>query len=195
MRYLKLFDDFNFKSIQNIKDLSDKLKEYKIPVDSWGKGSAKTIDHLWDELESKECVVKEEGGRLIRCVEFVGVNIFYKDKSGNIYHLKEDRQEFKDGRVRRRETSSMSEKTKPGENPVEAAMRGLQEELNVKVTAGQLINKKDFSKSEVSNSYPGLESKYVGFKFDCFLNDDQYKENGYIEIQKDKSTYFIWKKK
>ena len=43
-----------------------------------------------------------------------------------------------------------------------------------------------------SNSYPGLHTIYRENSFTCVLTDDQYNEDGYVENQKDKSTYFKW---
>jgi hypothetical protein len=195
MRYLKIFEHFNRSEINTIEDLSLKLKEYGIPYDSWGKGHAKTVGHLLDELKNEECSVIDEQGYLVRYIEFVGIKIFYKDKNGNKYYLKEDRQIFKDGRERRRiMQSSVSEKMKFGEDAEISAVRGIEEELGIKIDQAQLIKKNNLSYDGGSQSYPGLKSKYKGHVFICNLRHDQYNPIGYIERQKDKSTYFIWEK-
>jgi len=197
MKYIKIFEDFNLDEITGLSELTNKLKEYKIPVDYWGTGNAKTIEHLLDELKNDECSILDEGGYLVRYIEFVGIKVLYKDKEGNVFRLREDRQVFKDGRERRRPdmTASVAEKMKFGEDPLRSAIRGIEEELDIKVTTDQLRKLRDLSYDGGSQSYPGLKTKYKGHQFTCFLNDKQYKPNGYIEVQKDKSTYFVWHKR
>jgi len=196
MKYLKLYEDFNLSDIPDMSELINKLKEYKLPIEQWGTGESKTIEHLWNELTTKECSIVDEGGYLVRYVEFVGVDVFYKDKKGDIYILQEDRQEFKDGRVRKRDMiSSVSEKMKSGEDPLESALRGVEEEIGISLSSSDLTPLRNISKNAGSQSYPGLTSKYNGYKFTCFINDEQFKPDGYVEVQKDKSTFFKWQKK
>lgn len=194
MSRIKLFEYFNADEIKNISDLVSKLKEYKIPYETWGKGYAKTTNHLLDEILTHECTIIDQQGYLIRYIEFVGINVFY-EKNGTKYHLKEEKQIFRDGRERRRKMqSSVSEKMKFGEDSGSSAIRGVSEELGVNINPDQLGNKRDVGHDSNSQSYPGLKSKYKGHIFECTLRDDQYKREGYIERQKDKSTYFIWEK-
>lgn len=195
MRYLKIFEYFNLQEIKDIKTLTSKLKEYKVPIDYWGTGHAKTVEHLLDELLNDECHIKDEGGYLVRYIEFVGIRIFYKDKDGNLFYLKEDRQEFKDGRTRRRTMpSSVSEKMKFGEDPSVSSIRGIEEELGIKVTQNQLMKQRDLDYDGGSQSYPGLKTRYKGHQYTCYLRDNQYNPKGYVEVQKDKSTFFVWVK-
>lgn len=196
MKYIKIFEDFNPNSINTVEELKNKLKEYSVPIEEWGTGEAKNVEHLLDEIRGEECNVEDRGGYLIRSIEFVGVRIYHKDKDNVTWVLKEDKQEFKDGRVRRRNMpSSVSEKMKFGEDPLISSIRGIKEELGVAVEGHQLIKMKDLSYNGGSQSYPGLRTKYKGYQFTCLFNNDQFDENGYIEVQKDKSTFFKWFKK
>jgi len=196
MKHIKVFEDFDSSNINDIVELTNKLKEYKVPVDYWGTGNAKTVEHLLDELKNEECEIVDEGGYLVRYIEFVGVKMYYKDKNGDIYVLKEDRQVFKDGRTRRRDmVASVAEKMKFGEDPLKSAIRGVREELDIKLSNTQLKKMRDLNYDGGSQSYPGLKTKYKGHQFTCFLNDKQYKPNGYVEVQKDKSTFFVWHKR
>jgi hypothetical protein len=196
MKYIKIFEDFNPNLINTVEELTNKLKEYSIPVEEWGTGEAKNVEHLLDEIRGEECNVEDRGGYLIRSIEFVGVRIYHKDKDNVTWVLKEDKQEFKDGRVRRRNMpSSVSEKMKFGEDPLISAIRGIKEELGINVEGHQLIKMRDLFYNGGSQSYPGLRTRYKGHQFTCFFNDDQFDENGYIEVQKDKSTFFKWFKK
>jgi hypothetical protein len=195
MRHIRIYEDFNSSEINTIDDLFKKLDEYDISYDSWGKGEAKKIENLFDEVKEKECHIKDEGGKLVRYIEFVGVRIFYTDKNGVRYSLKEDRQVFKDGRARKRTMqASVSEKMKSGEDPQRSAIRGVEEELGFRIKSDQLLKQKELSYDGGSQSYPGLNSRYRGHVFNCNLTQHQYKQEGYVERQKDKSTYFIWVK-
>ena len=196
MKYIKIFEDFNPNLINTVEELTNKLKEYSVPVEEWGTGEAKNVEHLLDEIRGEECNLEDKGGYLIRSIEFVGVRIYHKDKDNVTWVLKEDKQEFKDGRVRRRNMpSSVSEKMKFGEDSLISAIRGIKEELGINVEGHQLIKMRDLFYNGGSQSYPGLRTRYKGHQFTCFFNDDQFDENGYIEVQKDKSTFFKWVKK
>ena len=196
MKYIKIFEDFNPNLINTVEELTNKLKEYSVPVEEWGTGEAKNVEHLLDEIRAEECGIEDKGGFLIRSIEFVGVRIYHKDKDNVTWVLKEDKQEFKDGRVRRRNMpSSVSEKMKFGEDPLISAIRGIKEELGVGVEGHQLIKMRDLFYNSGSQSYPGLRTRYKGHQFTCLLDTDQFDMNGYIEVQKDKSTFFKWFKK
>jgi hypothetical protein len=191
MRYIRLFEEFNYKLI----DLVNLLKKYNVPVDLWGTGKSKTINHLLKEIENKECSIVEENNTVRRYIEFVGVKVYFTNDDGDRWVLVEERQEFNDGRIRRRNMpNSVSEKMIFGEDPLNAAIRGIKEELGVKVEEQQLSKYKDLHYDGGSVSYPGLDTKYKGHKFICQLKQEQFDENGYIEVQKDKKTFFVWKK-
>ena len=187
---IKLFEEFN-SDLENLKEL---LNGYNIPIELWGTGKSKTINNLLDELDNDECSLEEKDNKLTRYIEFVGIKIYYT-KDDERFILKEDRQEFNDGRIRRRDMpSSVSEKMVFGEDPIVASIRGIREELGVKIEAHQLTKRSNLNYNGGSLSYPGLDTKYKGHKFICNLIDDQFNPSGYVEIQKDKKTFFIWEK-
>lgn len=191
MNWIKLFEEFN----TDLVELINLLKRYNIPCDIWGTGKSKTIQHLLDEIQGEECSVIEEDGSLTRYIEFVGIKIFYTDEEGNRWFLKEDRQEFNDGRTRRRNIpSSVSEKMKFGEDPLISAIRGIKEELGVKIEGHQLSKRRDLHYDGGSVSYPGLDTKYKGHRFLCEFKIEDFNSNGYIEVQRDKKTFFNWVK-
>lgn len=168
------------------------LNKYNIPLKEWSKGSAKSVDNLIMEIENEETTLKEEGENLFRYIEFVGINIFYNDGNTN-WKLVEKKQIFNDGRVRvRNNISSVSEKMKKGENPKLAAIRGIEEELSIKVDPSQIIFIENKQEEDKSKSYPGLTTKYNGYYFNCNLNSKQFKKEGYLEEQYDKKTFFNW---
>lgn len=191
MKWIKLFEEFDS---HNLTDLKNYLSKFSIPIDTWGTGKSKTVEHLLDELMGDECHLTEQDDTLIRSIEFVGVKIFYRNQNSN-WQLKEDRQEFNDGRIRRRNMpSSVSEKMKFGEVPEIAAVRGIKEELGIEISKNQLTKRKDLFYDGGSLSYPGLKTKYKGHQFVCNLEEHQFNPEGYVEVQKDKKTFFVWHK-
>ena len=112
--FINYLEKFN-KEIKNINESNlildddylnflDYLKEFNIPIDTYGTGKFKTVGHLFNEIKEGETVLTEKDGKLTRKVYFVGARIIFKDKdSGKWLHLYEEKQVFKDGRVRRRD--------------------------------------------------------------------------------------------
>ena len=80
---------------------------------------------------------------------------------------------------------------KPNENPREAMLRGVKEELGIDGEIN-LTETEVGEKLIISPSYPGLQSQYVTYKFEAILNVKQFNPDGYIEEQSDKTTYFTW---
>jgi len=191
MKRIKLYEEFN----DVLVELINLLKKYDVPIEHWGTGKSKTIEHLLAEIEEKECSLVENKKNIVRYIEFVGIKIYYTDENDQRWVLKEDRQEFNDGRIRRRSIpNSVSEKMKSGEDPLISAIRGIREELGVKIEAHQLSKYSDLHYDGGSVSYPGLDTKYKGHRFVCQFNKDQFDLSGYIEVQRDKKTFFVWKK-
>jgi hypothetical protein len=173
------------------EELGKYLSSHNIPVDTWGKGSAKTLDHLLKEINGGETVLIERDGKVLRKVSVASITVTYQDKV-----LYEDRQEFNDRRVRSRPQlkGSVSEKFLPSEKPEAVAKRALQEELGITGDV-KLVKGKEEEDVEESHSYPGLVMIMHTYRFSAELNDKQYSPNGYVEVQKDKKTYFAWKNK
>jgi hypothetical protein len=191
MKHLILFENYPQNPL-DLKSLEEYLLRFGIPLEKWGKGYAKTLSHLLKEIESGECTISEEGGNLSREIEFAMCEMFYHDGK-NLFKLIEEKQVFNDGRTRIRDKeSSVSEKMMIGEDPLESLIRGVKEELGIILDESQIEEEGDVKKTESSQSFPGLITKYSGHNFTCFLNQDQYNPNGYVEVQKDKRTYFIW---
>ncbi len=183
----------DIKNKNSVESLSEQLESAGIDTSEWGTGQAKTLAHLAKEIEDKETVlIVDEDGELLRKVTVVGADVYHLSPDGKKYHLKEEKQVFNDGRERSRDlVQAVSEKIKEDEEPREAMIRGIQEELGV---TGQILPEYIKTKQRVlsSPSYPGLKSKYVVHEFRVMLNDEQFNPSGYIETQDDKSTYFIW---
>ena len=197
MKWIKLFEDFHINENIIIPgeyiDFVQMLKDHDINTELYGTGTFKTIGHLYHEIEEGETELTDEGGQLVRRVQFVGARILHK-KDGKWWRLYEEKQIFKDGRERRRANMpySAAEKFKSGEDPKEVIVRGMKEELNLDITKDQFAF---YNKKEIENNddYPGIKSFHIGYEFLVVLNDDQFLERGYIERQADKDVYFTWR--
>ena len=199
INYLEKFSKEKYIKESNVRidteylDFLDYLKSFNVPVEIYGTDKYKTVGHLFNEVKEGETVLTEEGDKLIRKVYFVGARIIIK-KDNDWLHLYEEKQVFKDGRVRRRNLPfSMAEKFKLGEEPKNVLVRGMKEELDLTITKDQF---NFFNKVELEDNadYPGITSYHTGYEFLVVLKDDQFSESGYIEKQSDKDVYFKWRK-
>lgn len=183
-----------FERKENKIDLLEKrLKDAGINIELWGKGTAKTLDYLEKEIEAGETeLIFGKNGELLRKVVVTGADVLYTSPEGKKYRLREDKQVFKDGRERHRDLGrAVSEKMKSNEDPEQAIVRGIQEELGITgpikaVATGTEIENID------SPSYPGLSSQYTTHEFEVNLSKEQFKLDGYVEVQAGLTTYFVW---
>jgi hypothetical protein len=172
--------------------LEQRLKNAGINISKWGTGQTKTLEHFQKEIEKGESILATDTkGKLLRKVMVVSADVHHISADSRKFVLKEDKQVFKDGRVRRRNLMSVSEKMKPAENSKEAMIRGIQEELGI--DSKIILEEKEIEKQTIeSPSYPGLLSQYINHKFKVSLNDKQFNKNGYIENDGGIITYFTW---
>jgi len=182
----------------NKTEILELLRKHKIDLSKWGVSEAKTLKHLVKEIVSGESqIISQKDGTLLRCTTGASVLVYYAD-GNRILKLKEEKQVFKGGRERVRTLdtplgySSVGEKMKIGEQPIEAARRAISEELCIKDDVS-LVHKINFVKGPTpSTSYPGLMTKHVLDIYELFLPTHLYKPEGYMEEQEDKTNYFIW---
>ncbi len=174
--------------------LIHKLKSSGIPLEQWGRGKAKTIDHLLEEINSEETkLLPGQGRSLLRTVQVASITVTYDDGT-KVWILHEEKQVFKDGRERHRNMhSSLGEKMTFAEEPIDAARRALREELQITeeipLQQGGLLVRGP----EESSSYPGLATLYRFWDYLVQLPAHLFKPEGYTEVQEDKTTYFVWK--
>ncbi len=143
------------ENIQSLAQLKDWLSSRGIDISQWGRGKAKRLECLWSEIANEEVSIQDQP--TIRIVPVVQVIIRRGQKI-----LIEAKQEFNDKRIRSRNRPP-SEKIRQGESYIEAAIRCLQEELdlerqNIKVipsTYHQTQQERD------ALSYPGLYTRYI----------------------------------
>jgi hypothetical protein len=180
------------RSDPGLIQLSKYLVQHGIQVDRWGQGSAKTVEHLEEEILSGESRLVSEKGTLYREIEFVMSDVLYSSGDA-VWRLVESKQVFQDGRVRvRQKDSSVSEKMKPGEDPVLGLIRGIEEELGFRPDPEQIERLGILEEEQESKSFPGLRTRYRGHRFQCYLTDLQWNPAGYQERQPDKTTWFSW---
>ncbi len=169
------------------------LKQHGVDVNEWGKGMAKTFDHLFNELIKGECDLKVENDKIVRYVRALSIRVYYKDE-----RLIEEYQKMKDGRFRRRILDcSVAEKlTKYDKDLDEAVGRALEEELSIKNITNEQVTKGEeltrFVKS--SEDFPGMAMSLNLYRYDVHLKYEQYHPYGYVENQEDKQIHFNWVK-
>lgn len=157
-----------------------------LDLTQFGRGQAKTFQELEAEIAAGESEIFWEGDRPVRVVQIVSVQVL----SPQGETLMEDRQEFADGRVRRRGLEGVSEKLQPGETALNGARRALAEELGIqKAVAIESLDQTVEEKE--SPSYPGLQSRYHKHRFRVMLPLSLY-QAFYIEEQSSKKTFFAW---
>jgi hypothetical protein len=170
------------------------LQQYGIQLDCFGQKNAKSLDHLLTEIGDGETILAEQDGRLVRKVSVLGVDVF-ANINDSAQHLIEDRQVFVDGRVRRRQMpTSISEKLHQSEDVYDAVARALEEEIGVRKFTLLTTTPKTRVEVEDSPSYPGILSEYTKYEVEILLDSSEYCSDGYREVQKDKTTHFVWEK-
>ncbi len=173
-----------------MEELKALLLKHGINLSDFGKGKAKTLEHLLTEVQDGEAQLIERDGELIRHLEVLNIDVI--SEVGGIRWLVEDRQEFADGRRRKRDLpASVSEKLHAGEEPLNAVTRALKEELGIsKFKISSPFSRK--VESLESPSFPGLMSEYVLHKVDVLIDPTEHKPT-YEERQADKTTFFVWR--
>ena len=187
----------------NESDLISILKNYDVDISGWGQGRAKTIGHLVSEIRDGDAVLLNNDGILTRKLHIARAAIFYEHEEINqgrytktIYFLVEDRQVFKDGRIRYRakiSDTSVAEKMMPTEDSLKAILRGIEEELSLSIKNFQLIEGPRVKERKAKScSYPNLKSHHVLNDYVLRMLPCGYNPYGYLEEQDDKTTYFVW---
>lgn len=160
----------------------------RLPINKYGQGQAKTVEHLLEEINSGEAQIVWESGKPIRQISIVCIEVASEDGERQLF---EEKQVFSDGRVRQREIWGLSEKLKPNEDPHEGAIRAMKEELGIENCSIQFDSTEKEEKE--SPSYPGLVTRYLKTNFLARVWNEDFNPEGYVEEQADKSTYFVWR--
>eukprot|EP00966_Prymnesium_polylepis_P122011 2820441-Prymnesium_polylepis.1 len=102
------------------------LEQHLVKTGAWGQEGAKPVGKLLNELEQRESILAVAEGRVLRCLSVAKVRVQRPDSDQQLIEAK---QVLPDGSERIRNTP-LSEKMLAGEAPVEAAIRGVREELH-----------------------------------------------------------------
>jgi hypothetical protein len=168
------------------KDLRLYFEMLGLSLEDWGKGEAKTIEHLAEELHRGECRING----VFREIHTVVAEVICGDEK-----LREVCQAFKDGRIRERRLAwgSVGEKLANDEKPVFGLWRAFKEELGIPFDPGVRTSSiSQVTLVKMSTSYPGLITRNIQERFIVKLPKHLYRQNGYFENQPDKTTYFEW---
>ncbi len=185
----------------NFSELTELLARNSIPTAQWGKGNAKTIENLLGEVNTGECTLVEESGRLIRKLRLARVEVLYYDFGTSIsYRLAEVRQVFADGRMRTRVglPTSLCEKLRYDEPSKQGARRAVREELGIDETRQIVFSRNKVEKDEMISgtkavSFPGIWTSSQATIYVWNMPRILFKPEGYVERQFDKSSYFVWR--
>ncbi|NJN97942.1 MAG: NUDIX domain-containing protein [Anaerolineales bacterium] len=144
-------------TFENVTELEAWLTANGIDTSCWGTGGAKTVENLWSELAEGESELHADPPR--RQVRIVSVTICRGRRT-----LVEVGQAFGENQYRYRDMPP-TEKMKPGEQPVEAAVRCLQEELEADPNRVKILSAAAEPEQTMqdSQSYPGLTTYYVRY--------------------------------
>lgn len=174
-----------------IDQLEVELRAAGFDTTEWGDGATKRVDDLWEELESGETELSLVDGELVRKTYVAGVDV-YAESGGQWYRLVEEKQVFANGAERRRElASSIAEKMRPQESIEEAAHRALQEELGVTGPVSVSSTGEDVIQ-KASQSFGGMQTKLHRRTASVQISEQDFRPEGYVERQPDKSIYFVW---
>lgn len=173
---------------KTLEELEDLLKAFNIDTSEW----TKSVSTLLKEIAETDCYLSVVNGQLERFVDVARIRCYYRDQQ-----LFEEKQVFQD-KVRERNQDYVGEKMKKDEDPCDAAVRGVFEELQIVCSKNQLTP--NFSLNTVNTynpnpSYKGLQSSYRYFNFSVEFEESQFNPNGYEEFDHDKTTYFTWRKR
>ena len=184
--------------ISKQQELIKLFNEYDIDFNLYGAGEAKAISDLAKEIIDGEAEIVDCDGRLQRRIGAVAIKLLYIDVENYVLKLSEDKQVFRDGRVRVREPlydMSIVEKIYPGENKVAAIARGVLEEIGIDISNLIVDEPECHSRLRSSKSYPGIQTNQETFVFpDVVIAENDFNPDGYIEVQENKTTYFVWKR-
>jgi hypothetical protein len=191
-----------------LEELQALLTERDIDISQWGN-ARKGLPELHNEIANGEAeLIQHPEHGFVRRLKVLTIEVRHRNPDGSESMLFEDRQEWHEkidddtGKLRvdrRTEMNHISEKLAPGEiskngqgvTP-EAIARALEEELRVKSfeSSSFLGQHEEFDNRQ---SFPGLKSIYKLYRYRVYLPDSEMKAR-YIEVGKEKTTYFYWRR-
>lgn len=200
---------WNLKAIMRRQDIVKMLDNHHVPRQSWGAGTARTLDDLFEYHRRERLYFRNGTGnghsngngssaRLIIDVHSVVVLVYHQFRRKWL-ELFEDRQVFKNGDVLRRNNFDGIAETmrRTGSMRCEAK-RCLKEELGLgDPSKYELSNhcRTEDCKPCPSEKWPGLLAVYHRHIFECTISRELYCSDGYVETKKKdgRQIYFKWR--
>lgn len=179
-------------SFASVEDLSHCLSQYQIDPSRW-KGSS--VAYLFQEVTTGECILELKNGKLHRKVNVVSVHCFHTNHNQEKFRLIEEKQILEGGEERKRGYQFVSETMKKDENPSEAAVRALAEELSINDPELKFEATPDLDelKTKESSTYVGMECTYHVRHFKTEIPIRLFKQR-YVEVEAGTATHFTWVK-
>lgn len=176
----------------SLEDLKAGLAQHQIDPAHWNGAKVET---LFDDLKKGECVLEVKEGKLHRRVNVVSVRCFHTNQNQERLKLVEEKQVFEDGKVRHRGYEFVSETMKPNETPHHAAVRALEEELQISdpELQFQATPEYDENKTKDSTTYVGIPTHYIVYHFKTEIPARLFRET-YVEDENGTQTHFKWVK-
>ncbi len=198
MRETSKVSERNIAVPKSVEELRTLLEQYGVDLGKWDAFSVELDKNLYNMLVSKEAGLIDLGGKLFLTMRVACVNVWYESE-GSKFVLYEEKivMQGEGGGKRvldRKKGWGITEKVKFGEDPVEAAVRGVGEEIGVKVLPKQLTNYRCEEKELETRAFPTLYASYKFHIYDLVLSGKEVHPNGYIEVDGNKTSYFKWRK-
>ena len=140
---------------ENIHQLREWLEANGVNLERWGRSDAKSAEDLWKEISSGESQIQDDSP--LRMIHVVNIII----RSGDRILVEEGQQL---GRNQKRYRGfPPAEKVKAGESHIDAAIRGLKEELQISPDSIRIVSSSVAPQISIheSQSYPGLRTQYT----------------------------------
>jgi NUDIX domain len=170
-------------------NLTELLFTNGIDPTTWSRDrGTKDLSDLQAEIDCGEAKLESIDGILTRIVRVfkIVINVRLGDK---LFNLVEDKQIFFTGAVRHRDLKGIAEKIAPDETPLQAASRAVREEIGLDFDREWLFLGEEIV-TQLSPSYPGLNSAYQMFSYRIFLVDRDLHQLRFAEVHHDKISLF-----
>lgn len=171
--------------------ISDETLKYTIRSQNPHILTEEEIGHMVDEIRDQE----EKGESIIVCeyireIRISLVDVLCLTDDLRLLILREDKQYIKNRQRIRNNLHSISEKARPGEQPLDTAIRGLSEELSIH-TAHIIPMEQSFKEVRISES-TGIITRDIVSRFRALIPFSDMKPE-YIEERDGRITHLSWK--
>lgn len=159
-----LQDDTKSNAETSADEIRKTLESHGTNTSKFGTGEAKSFEDLVYEVQSgssRLMLDAEKCQSIVRVLDVVVLRIICKTEEGEKYLVLMDEQ-FPDGRAKKDVNQLPGGKKEPHENSVQAAIRILQDRLQITLCKIEFdfMSKECFEEEENSHSYPGVRTVY-----------------------------------